>query len=124
MFCFFNFMHFSFSFNVLEPRFVGLKPSLIAASAIYTAVKGMRRHDPKLAASLANVAGISVQELVNVSSSIDQVISSEMAVLEQQTIDLPHLKASSAMMSSSKFSSSCGMSSRQNTPTDVQDVIV
>lgn len=79
-------MYFSL---ISEPRFVGWKPSLIAASAIYTAMKGMRREDAKLAGGLASMAEVSVEQLMAISTSIDQVISAEVGVVEQQTADSP-----------------------------------
>ncbi|CAG7823390.1 unnamed protein product [Allacma fusca] len=116
-----------------EPRFVGLQPSLIAASAIYTALKGVRRSDSTLANELAHMASVTLEQLISISSSIEQVISTEIAAIEQQTIDLPLTKnmngpgssISGVAMSSTAPKMSCGISvSGHNTPTDVQDIIV
>lgn len=87
----FDFKHF-YLCNFVEPRFVGWKPSLIAASAIYTAMKGMKRQDTKLASGLANMAEVSADQLLAISSSIEQVISAEVNVAEQQMADSPHVK--------------------------------
>jgi len=61
----------------------------VAASAIYTAVRGLRLDDTDLAACLSLVGGVPIEQLKSISSSIEQVISSEIKVMEQQGIDSP-----------------------------------
>lgn len=125
-----------FRIDISEPRFVGLKPSLVAAAAIYTALKGIRRNSEEMACRLAEMASVKLEQLFSMSASIDNVISTEMAAIEQQSIDLPMVKSSSAadIAGSSSSSTSSATSSKQlscshsaygqNTPTDVQDIVV
>ncbi|ODN02327.1 G1/S-specific cyclin-D3 [Orchesella cincta] len=111
-----------------EPRFVGWKPSLIAASAIYTAMKGMRREDTKLATGLAEMACVSVDQLMSISASIDQVISTEVGVVEQQTADSPHARnvgISATVAAKKAAATSCGYeAATSRVPMDSQDILV
>lgn len=114
-----------------------MSPSLIAGSAIYTALKGIRHENSNSGTSLAALADVSLEELETMSSSIEQVISKELAGI-QQTMD----RSSSTMTKNgglgssgtfpvpmtgsqpppSQGKNSCHSSSTSLTPTDVQDI--
>jgi hypothetical protein len=110
------FFHYS-----LEPRFVGLKPSLVAASAIYTAVRGLRLEDADLGSCLSLVADVSIEQLKSISMSIEQVISSEIKVMEQQGIDSPLAKDRGI---SGTKASSCSFSATATSTTISEEVLV
>lgn len=101
---------------VIEPRFVGLKPSLVAASAIHAAVRGLRLENANLSFLLSEMASVSQDQLQGISLSIERVISSEVKAMEQEGLDGLLTKdvglvAASAMSSKGQ---SCTYSSSNN----------
>lgn len=90
-------------------------------------MKGMRREDTKLASALALMAEVSVDQLMAISSSIDQVISAEVGVVEQQTADSPMAKnvGISATVAAKKTHSVYGYGSQPKlSAMDAQDILV